>query len=219
MPDSVFGLPVASTSGYKFDPDTPPSNPSPYDDEFDRTGLKSKWSLINIGTATVDVNTTVPHALCLNNLPQGSDALRGVIQSAPLRDWVVTCKCLGVNRFSNYAVYGLFVTGDGSGASRLDVMDRVWNNSWRNEAGYFNNQNAWGGTNLIVGFGYAFWYLRMRWTASTLYKEISEDGSIWYTVWSGSVGYTPTFFGLFGNNVNTGGAMSCAFDWVRLKFL
>jgi len=217
--EPVFGLPVAPAGKYKFDPDLPPSNPSPYDDEFDETGLKPKWSLFNISTATVDVNTTVPHALCINNLPSGNDAVRGVIQSVPLRDWAITCKCLSVNRFSNCAVYGLFVTADSSGSSRLDTITRVWNASWRNEAGYFSNQNAWGGSQLLIDLGYAFRYLRIRWVSSTLYKEVSEDGSIWFTAWSGSVGYTPAFFGLFGNNVNTGSVMSCAFDWIRLKFL
>ena len=190
------------------------------DSDHFNAALSGAWSTFNISTGTADANAAIPHCLCLDAMPSGTDAVRGVIRTLPtVTNWQIMCKAFMPSKINlNYAVIGIGVTANAAGSSLIETLTRSYPPVF-NQAGYFTDKDTWGGAQAYTASGLCYPYLRLRFQSGTLYKEISEDGACWHLLYSLTPAATPLYVILFADNVSTGATVRAAFDWYAFEAL
>lgn len=166
-------------------PDYPPASPSSYDDEFDDAAVAAAW--------TQTLVTATENAAGLHLQGTHATAWGSVTKAIPAGDWQVYTK-VGVygSTASSWDGGGLLLQDNSTGSAYV----LVYNDSGRssNTIQYVVNS---GETAAIVDRGNGIdIYLRFRKNGTTYDCDYSYDGVGWQRIYSGTLPFTPTKFGL-----------------------
>ena len=198
--------------------DEPPSTPNAMDDEFDGTTLNSKWSWLDQGSATIDLNGKYLKM----NMFSSSDNNRMIIQPIPTVPFEVTAKIRMYIPNFNWATFGITIYNSANNKRGILGIGTVSGNS-RAHLIQFTSATAWNAdTWSINGFGdpSAVHYVKVTFNTTSFSFYLSSDGDEWifigtdtYSRWIGAV--THVGIGYFRNNtdgVNRPGRC----DWFRV---
>ena len=210
------------------DPDTPPSSPSAFDDEFASGTLDPAWAAFG----TVDIlNTTAKnHHLYMKRTGVGANALCGILKVAPAMPFTVTCKVADAWVVSGNGGYGLVLAN--AAADRFysgpwpvyasgyggwnDIFRSWWTSTTARGASADSDARTYPG-----GGSRLYQYLRLIVTSSTNFAlAVSVDGNFFHTFVTGettatSGSWTINKVGLCIGHVNAATAAEAFFDWIR----
>jgi hypothetical protein len=200
-----------------WDPDKPPTSPSAYDDEFEVAGaISGLWTTVNwaSASATPDVNTTTPGCLFIKATNTVPDIC--ALQAIPTGDFTIITKVDQAIQSSSptYAGGLILANGTTAGAGTQTVLEiGVYSTQGGFAGAYANTNFTTGGALIANGYNSKAKYVRIRRSSTTYYWGWSQDGKTWIES-SSSLGYTPTYFGVFTNFVGTG-TFATSFEFFR----
>lgn len=201
-----------------FDAKKPFASPSSLDDEFEISTLDGRWTPILFGGASINLNDIKASGLTVC-LPAGTgDKCNGVVQPIPIPsgDWTIWT-------VSELAAVGTACAGlitstannkSGSQTQWNILQEGGWNWNIAHTAGGFSGFGGFiiSNTSNLNG-GHAFQRLRKQ--GSNYYYAISIDGETWLESTPVALSYVPTYFGIFGKNINGNYAGKASFDFFR----
>ncbi len=163
-----FPSPIAAPNWN--DPDTPPANPTPFDDEFDGASLDSKWRPFNTGLQRVYVD----HGFLVMDAQNQTDRLHGIQQEVGAGTWRFRAKLETAIQQPDYLAYGMAVRRSTNGYLDAQmIMHHLGYNSIRLlYRGFFSSYTV---------LASEPWYSSSGYTHFAHYWEIESDGSnvIW----------------------------------------
>jgi len=188
-------------------PDAPPESPSAYDDEFDDSSFDTGlWTEFDPNT---QITVTEDEAgLRIQQTGTAGDDNCGVYQSIPAGDFTIETKVSISGQDASFYIGGLALWEDptdvANGNMDMFVMSYYASASRVMYYRYSNHEtySAATFTGVDVGNLGSPVYLRLRRNGTTYYYTVSGDGVAWMEVWTGSLTFTPTTFGL-GTNLTT----------------
>ena len=181
-----------------FDPDKPPSPPSPLDDEFDATSTNSWSNVINWPGIATDVNSTVPGCLWAEASDMGR-LLAVKLKQIPVGNFTIWTKIASSSSWSGTTDNGLgLVLTDGTNSgqgTQLMLSASQWSTGEDCVSlPTFTGFNAISGATPLY-YSRGTRYLRLRRNGSELSAGWSADGKTWTQVIL-SPSFTPAYFGL-----------------------
>ena len=204
----------------KWDQDAPPSSAGACDDEFNDASFDTaKWT--EFDPNSVLTITEADYGLTFDETTRAGDNIVGCYQTIPAGDFsIITKVSLSAIR-STVCFTGLALWENPADTSKgiytLDFQKASNVNSI--EVLRFNNHNNINSATIAINdilIGDTA-YLRIRRTGTTYGFDWGLDGLGWERIYSGSLAFTPTKFGLILNNVNTGVTIRARFDFFRYK--
>jgi hypothetical protein len=207
-----FSIPQGATGPAGADtPDTPPSSPSIYDDEFPGSSLSGSWT-----QALLTTTATVANGCLILTPPNvASPSLPGIYKAAPAAPFTVTSRALtyGTNSGSN----------EGSGVLLRSTAGRflvIWNDgAGRLLVARFTNQT----TISTVPFNMALSapkdaLIRFRVESGNINAEWSVGGEYWFTIYTETTASFMTDISHFGLHLwhNTATTQRSVFKWFRV---
>ena len=204
-------------SSYENPIDEPPAVPNAMDDEFSDTALDAKWTWVNQGAATWSEQDGFGKLIVPSVV---GDNMRVLVQTKPTGDFTIITK---VARFhvpwNNFFSAGLVMRDSATG--RL-VMWGLCKRSTYEGIHYFkfNSPTSFNSEPLLRSFS-EFKYLRCRFVGSTVYADMSYDGTNWVqhvseTITSFLTGFNQVGIGVFRNNNDGNSSYFGLFDWFRV---
>lgn len=201
-----------------WNPNSIPASPSSSDDEFTSGSLSGSWGELDpnsVLTPTVSANKY----LILSQATRTGDNLTGIYETMPAGDFTIYTKVSLSAGTNNYSDAGLALFEDGTDSTKKAATWGLRFDTGNNALVYFK----WANATSVSGAPFAptiyqntFIYLRIRRTGTTYNYDYSFDGVGWRNVGSdGSLGFTPTSFGLFTNNSNLGYTVEAKFPFFR----
>jgi hypothetical protein len=205
-----------------FNPDIPPTNPTPWDDEFDGSVLNPKWTIWNqqVGQ-TISISNG---AVTMYTPPTIQARVFSIIQPAPSGNWLVRAKFSFNCATWDYLGWGMIarrITGN----DRATQCCSMYNSTFgvqtiysQNDAGVTYNNNDID----LYNHESTIYYMEMEYDGTNYTWRLSHTGAYYarcYQYPSASWTGTPEWIGLNvhawcnTNNVNWGGTVSC--DWFR----
>ena len=215
-------------------PDTPPSSPSQWDDEFDSATLNAKWtpavfdgettgqSLSVFTSSYYNINTTLPSCLyvSLNSWATPSRSLFNIGQQfSPSGSFTIVAKFRGTGMMS-YNGPCIYICDAGktngmrfsleneySGATIFATISRKDNNSWTFNCGKIAVADT--GVHFIM-----IYYLS---DSSTFGLSISHDGYCWTYVGSLTKSFAVANLNVTLRLAGGSAAVTQAIDWIRVN--
>lgn len=226
------GLKWAASAGSSTNvtPDTHPSSPTIYDDEFefgsviDTTGARSAgaspWTAFNLSTATSAVSQG---ALVLNPVNSGGNTLNGYSQPIAGATWQYDIKCSG-NFSSPSTGFGMYLATALGAAGKMLYLSCAVNNSVSSiNFQQYTNATTFSSTVAGVNINSALgvWrYLRVAYNGTNIIFSHSPTGhngsyvTLATTAPGTFLGSVPTLWGICANLQNTIQSQ-VIYDWVR----
>lgn len=171
------------------------------DDHFDATTLAAKW--LSFGAPTLSLTA-------LSGWLRGTSfdgTLSGVIQAVPAGDWTIETEALWEDGAIVWSGVGLIMT---NGTNKASSIATSFTSGGRNSAG-LERQNVSKFVNgnynlnhvevLTTGLGRCHRFYKIIKIGTTYYFYASDNRIAWqyfYSASAGTLGYTPTHFGLGG---------------------
>lgn len=170
-------------------PDTPPSSPHAKDDEFNADTLDAKWSWVNQGSGTVDLES-YHSVLLMRTTAYAGDSIRIIEQDMPTGTFTFVGKFAIARQGENYSGVGLCARDSSSGRVVANYFD--YNQSDFAVCGTgvnvenFNSPTSWNAR--VGGTEFAGNYIYLKWIDDgTNFKfYFSPDGRCWAWVLSTS---------------------------------
>ena len=191
-------------------PDTPPTSPSAYDDEFDTL---SGWT--TLGTLDTLNVTDFPSNVRMKRADSGT-AVNGIFKTAPSMPFTVTCKLADAAFDANYHWVGLLLTAASPG--KLFTWGRVYSTTkWVSYGPWTNRTTRDAGYVDTAALEYWRYFRIVVTSSSSVSCEVSHNGLVWIAVGSGvNTTMTVANVGLFISQYTGGVAlMEAVFDWIR----
>jgi hypothetical protein len=187
MPDSLYGIPKKPDALYVENlVDIPPTNPTPWDDEFDGSVLNPKWTIWNqISNETVRIHDSL---VTLDARYDVYQRVFSLIQPAPSGAWKFRTKILVDSPTYNY-------TGIGMIARRITDADKsLYLMLLFNSSQGIAMTSIWGltitGTAIAAGDTDLYnmqamkLYMEMEYDLTNIIFRVSSTGTIYSQVWS-----------------------------------
>lgn len=203
-------------------PGAAPASPSALDDEFEDSSFDTGlWTEFDPGGDLTISEDAV--GLIMDHLTHAGDKIIGCHQSIPAGDFTITTRVASSNPWANYTTTGLALWENPADTSKAIYTFNIQASATGPalEFSKFTNYTTFG-TGLASRSGSAYFvptdlYLRIRRNGTTYYAEWSENGLGWRPLWSGSLDFAPSTFGLFLNNVGVGSTIRSIFAFFRYE--
>jgi hypothetical protein len=222
MVDSMFGFPRhegATLLRNIWSADAPPVSPTALDDEFDDATLDGKWSEFDPNGILTVSESSVYKAAVLSEATRAGDNIVGLHQTIPAGDFTIWTKVSALALRKNHHLFGLALWENPADVSKTLMTNNLTingtNTLW--EVCKFNNHNTFNSAPLSVAVNYqTHVYLRIKRISTDYYFAYSTDGISWME-YNGALNplATPTTFGIFSSNVNTGITIRAIFPFFR----
>lgn len=206
-----------------FDPDKPATSPNAQDDDFDSAASLAGYTAINIGAATVDVNTTAPSALHAV-VPAGVTGLKGYLKALPAGDFVRWTKVRMASPQANYHFAGMMLSSQNNPAG----TGRVLASYIVSDTNSFTYYVQHGNTAAFASLGTTLSgptqlqeseiYLRIRRSSTTIFCTWSIDGKTWrpeVSVTEATLGATMAYWGPVFQNSHGSTAFNASWEFLR----
>jgi hypothetical protein len=211
---STPGSAIISASGSQWPPDIPPTEPSPFDYEFEATGdtLPSGWQWLNQGTSTYREQYGAGYLTAPTGEGHNNRVMYRSISTDPSFEYRAKFRLVSVRNASFFQT-GFFLTdGTRLAVAGYDNRGAKWI-LWNTPTSY-NTES--GGFPLMLGDTL---YLSLRKNSATSWDiGYSTDGvvySYYYTGVNFGAFLTPTGLGFGFQNENSVGLQTVACEWFR----
>lgn len=199
-------------------PDAPPLCASAYDDEFEDSAFDAVlWTEFDPGAFLTISEDEV--GLILDMVTDPGADWAGIYQAIPSGDFAIVAKLALMALRTNYAYLSLLLwenaTDNAKGLYSLSVF--YDGSSLGVHAARWNNWQSWNSNLVTFATGNSCMYLRIRRSSTTYSFDISSDGVGWMRIWSGSLAFTPTHFGIGINNEGQGVTIRGVAHFFRYK--
>lgn len=204
----------------KWDPDAPPLSPSIYDNEFSGSPLGGSW--IEFDPNNLLTLEFTNYGIWLTQATRTGDNITGIVEPIPSGDFTISTKIQLSSRMENYTACGLALFENPLDSSKkITTLLETYNSTgmiieginWTNHNTFRNSIFS----HAIHGAGTCI-YLRIRRNGTNYYFDYSLDGMSWMNYNSTvTLSFTPTYFGIYINNVNTGDPVKALFKFFRYK--
>jgi len=202
-------------------PDVAPDSPSLLDDEFNDssfdTGLWTEFDPGGFITVSED-----DAGLLITQIFDPSDDNCGIYQAIPSGDFTIETKVSISGQDTNFYIGGLTLWEDATDPSKkMDMFVMTYYTAAARAMYYrYTNHTTFSAityTGADVGDLGSPAYLRLQRTGTTYYYSASGDGVAWMLLWTGSLTFTPSHFGL-GTNLTTSGLdLNARFHFFRYR--
>jgi hypothetical protein len=191
-----------------WNPDAPPISPSAYDDEFSDGVFNGGaiWTVFDINSRMTITENDKGLNLLRPNL--ATIDITGIYQAIPAGDFSIEAK-LGLSAKSadfGFASLALWEVA-GSTTGGIYGFSLIYKSTTKGyEIGRYNNYTSFNSapSSRYDGWWFTSGYFKVRRNGTTYYLDHSNDGVSWVQLWSGTLAFTPTQFGISTLNQNTG---------------
>jgi hypothetical protein len=211
---ATWGTDETGGGGNSFNPDTPPSNPSAYDDEFD--GDLSKWTQYNTNSNNLSVSNG---KLVIASTGEVSNCVRGIYQARPIDDFSMTAKFTHNNTLHDFWSFRLMLRN--SFNNRIIIFGYEGSNGALNarvqQYSDWANWNAQLFNSGISGLSKA--YFKIIVSGSTINFFYSTDGLTWILVGGTNIEYIGSFnqIGMYWYEDDMDKTMNGTCEWFRIN--
>jgi hypothetical protein len=202
-----------------YSPDTPPTAPSVWDDEFSDGIIATAWEDYNLSSGTKAEASDV-QVLKIGAAGSGLSQ-QGLVKTCPTGDFTITIKQVTHATLSASWRYGIIVTESKTG--RAYVLTSLAQNSVSFKVLWEAMSSPTIRTGYAIGanMGFPYVYLKMRvYNDSGTWKVTSSwsDNGYKYNIsdMSRALGFTPAYIGLVVNSEGVAGVNEGWFSWFRV---
>lgn len=201
--------------------ETPPVSAGAQDDEFadNSGGVPGGWTEVDFAatlTATED-----KAGLKLFCATHSGNQISGLYKTIPGGDFTIVTKYSASEYFGTTIFGGLALWVDATDITKGVVTFGLWQDTADSEiavhswTAYNSALSTLTAVVLSADIDVTGFWLRIRRTGTTYAFDMSLDGEAWLRIRTGTLSITPTHYGPYLNNANTGGDASARFALFR----
>jgi len=202
-----------------FNPDTPPSSPSVWDDEFSDGIIATAWEDYNLANGTKAEASDV-QVLKIGAVGSGLSH-QGLIKTCPTANFTITIKQVSNATLSASWRYGIIVAESKTGNAYVLTSLAQNSSSFRTLWESMSSPTARTGYAIGEAMEFPYVYLRMQvyndagiWKVNSSWSKNGYKYNLFNT--ARALGFTPAYIGLVVNSEGIGGINEGWFDWFRV---
>ena len=206
-----------------WNPDTSPSSPSAYDDEFDggSGGMPTSglWTKFDPASKLTVVEDSTYKLLQLQAATHSGNGITGIYQTIPAGDFTIWTRLALMGTRTNYLTAGLALWENPSDTTKSITINslNMYSSFTSWEVAKYTNYTTYNSNPVAyTGHTLSHVYLRIRRNSTNYYHAMSLDGIGWqeYPTAVNPLA-TPTKFGVYVDNVGTGITNYANFSFFR----